>query len=419
MEEFAVREPTGTCSSRSRSGAECCLARLVDITTLAVDAMSTRLTSTRAGGGLRRDHPGAGPDCARVRVGRPLSARRGGADAGFRLRARFAFTPRPRGHGGHAGEPALLAAAYAPRSRSRARRVALDRFPALTPGSTVPARLRPRSRSRPLGNRRARARRDIRCFGATPSAYRNAGSHDPATSSGRRRRSQVPRRPGAPHGPYAPDLRACGYSAWPSRLDGGSASATSRFCRRRSRPEAGLVYERVSEGVRGGAKRAGARSSERLLRDATRRNTRRGAVARSRRYVSCPSDPAACSTGSRGTSVPARGRFPQPPGRRSLLPASPVARVPWIAEVVERSGAYRDGVPPRYVSHAGLPHRDAPRGRSRGPSRDSRCPSDVDLVIYAPPEIDARRHAEAEVDPSARGAHDPEIVRVVGCHRPL
>ena len=92
------------------------VARLVDITTLAVDAIvNAANTELAPGGGVcGAIHRAAGPDlaraCARLR---PCPTGQARLTPGFRLPARFVIhAVGPVWSGGHANEPALLASAY-------------------------------------------------------------------------------------------------------------------------------------------------------------------------------------------------------------------------------------------------------------------------------------------------------------------
>jgi O-acetyl-ADP-ribose deacetylase (regulator of RNase III) len=91
-------------------------ARLVDITTLAVDAIvNAANTELAPGGGVcGAIHRAAGPDLARACAQvRPCPAGEARLTPGFRLPARFVIhAVGPVWHGGHAGEPALLSSAY-------------------------------------------------------------------------------------------------------------------------------------------------------------------------------------------------------------------------------------------------------------------------------------------------------------------
>lgn len=91
-------------------------ARLVDITTLAVDAIvNAANTQLAPGGGVcGAIHRAAGPElaaaCARVA---PCPTGEARITPGFRLPARFVIhAVGPVWHGGNAGEPELLASAY-------------------------------------------------------------------------------------------------------------------------------------------------------------------------------------------------------------------------------------------------------------------------------------------------------------------
>ncbi len=91
-------------------------ARLVDITTLDVDAIVNAANSELAPGGgvCGAIHRAAGPDlaiaCARLR---PCPTGQARLTPGFRLPARFVIhAVGPVWSGGHRGEPGLLASAY-------------------------------------------------------------------------------------------------------------------------------------------------------------------------------------------------------------------------------------------------------------------------------------------------------------------
>jgi O-acetyl-ADP-ribose deacetylase (regulator of RNase III) len=114
-------------------------ARLVDITTLDIDAIvNAANTSLAAGGGVcGAIHRAAGPElaaaCARVA---PCPTGEARLTPGFRLPARFVIhAVGPVWRGGSAGEAALLAAAYR-RSIAIAReqRLAGIAFPAISAG---------------------------------------------------------------------------------------------------------------------------------------------------------------------------------------------------------------------------------------------------------------------------------------------
>jgi O-acetyl-ADP-ribose deacetylase (regulator of RNase III) len=114
-------------------------ARLVDITTLDIDAIvNAANTSLAAGGGVcGAIHRAAGPElaaaCARVA---PCPTGEARLTPGFRLPARFVIhAVGPVWRGGNAGEAALLAAAYR-RSIAIAReqRLAGIAFPAISAG---------------------------------------------------------------------------------------------------------------------------------------------------------------------------------------------------------------------------------------------------------------------------------------------
>ena len=114
-------------------------ARVVDITTLAVDAIVNAANTdlTQGGGVCGAIHRAAGPDlalaCALVR---PCPTGQARLTPGFRLPARFVIhAVGPVWRGGAAGEPELLAAAYRA-SLALARTEALERiaFPAISTG---------------------------------------------------------------------------------------------------------------------------------------------------------------------------------------------------------------------------------------------------------------------------------------------
>jgi len=114
-------------------------ARMVDITTLAVDAIVNAANGdlTPGGGVCGAIHRAAGPDlaraCARVR---PCPTGQARLTPGFRLPARFVIhAVGPVWRGGAAGEPELLAAAYRA-SLALARTEALESiaFPAISTG---------------------------------------------------------------------------------------------------------------------------------------------------------------------------------------------------------------------------------------------------------------------------------------------
>jgi O-acetyl-ADP-ribose deacetylase (regulator of RNase III) len=114
-------------------------ARLVDITTLAVDAIVNAANSELAPGGgvCGAIHRAAGPQlaeaCARLRPC-PTGAAR--ITPGFQLPARFVIhAVGPIWHGGEADEPALLASAYrASLDLARENGVAAIAFPAISTG---------------------------------------------------------------------------------------------------------------------------------------------------------------------------------------------------------------------------------------------------------------------------------------------
>jgi O-acetyl-ADP-ribose deacetylase (regulator of RNase III) len=114
-------------------------ARLVDITTLAVDAIvNAANTDLAPGGGVcGAIHRAAGPElavaCARLR---PCPTGQARLTPGFRLSARFVIhAVGPVWHGGNAGEATLLASAYRA-SLVIAREEALESvaFPAISTG---------------------------------------------------------------------------------------------------------------------------------------------------------------------------------------------------------------------------------------------------------------------------------------------
>ena len=115
------------------------VARVVDITTLAVDAIVNAANSELAPGGgvCGAIHRAAGPElataCARLR---PCPTGQARLTPGFRLPARFVIhAVGPVWSGGHAGEPELLASAYRA-SLEIAGREELDSiaFPAISAG---------------------------------------------------------------------------------------------------------------------------------------------------------------------------------------------------------------------------------------------------------------------------------------------
>jgi O-acetyl-ADP-ribose deacetylase (regulator of RNase III) len=114
-------------------------ARLVDITTLAVDAIvNAANTSLAPGGGVcGAIHRAAGPElveaCARAA---PCPTGQARLTPGFGLPARFVIhAVGPVWRGGHAGEAALLAAAYrSSLALARERQLASIAFPAISTG---------------------------------------------------------------------------------------------------------------------------------------------------------------------------------------------------------------------------------------------------------------------------------------------
>jgi O-acetyl-ADP-ribose deacetylase (regulator of RNase III) len=114
-------------------------ARIADITTLDVDAIvNAANTSLAPGGGVcGAIHRAAGPELAQacLRVGGcPTGDAR--ITPGFRLKARFVIhAVGPVWHGGDAGEPAALAAAYrAAMMLAKANGVRSVAFPAISTG---------------------------------------------------------------------------------------------------------------------------------------------------------------------------------------------------------------------------------------------------------------------------------------------
>jgi O-acetyl-ADP-ribose deacetylase (regulator of RNase III) len=91
-------------------------ARLVDITTLAVDAIVNAANSdlARGGGVCGAIHRAAGPELAAAcTLQRPCPTGQARLTPGFRLPARFVIhAVGPVWHGGQSGEPELLASAY-------------------------------------------------------------------------------------------------------------------------------------------------------------------------------------------------------------------------------------------------------------------------------------------------------------------
>ena len=114
-------------------------ARLVDITTLAVDAIvNAANTALAPGGGVcGAIHRAAGPDlqaaCAKVA---PCPTGEARITPGFRLPARFVIhAVGPVWQGGAAGEPELLAAAYrSSMELARERKLQSIAFPAISTG---------------------------------------------------------------------------------------------------------------------------------------------------------------------------------------------------------------------------------------------------------------------------------------------
>ena len=114
-------------------------ARIVDITTLSVDAIvNAANTDLAPGGGVcGAIHRAAGPElaaaCARVA---PCPTGEARVTPGFLLQARFVIhAVGPVWHGGSHGEPELLASAYrASLALARSRSLASIAFPALSTG---------------------------------------------------------------------------------------------------------------------------------------------------------------------------------------------------------------------------------------------------------------------------------------------
>lgn len=114
-------------------------ARLVDITTLATDAIVNAANTTLAPGGgvCGAIHRAAGPElaaaCARVA---PCPTGEARLTPGFRLPARFVIhAVGPVWQGGQAGEPELLASTYRHALRiARDRELASIAFPAISTG---------------------------------------------------------------------------------------------------------------------------------------------------------------------------------------------------------------------------------------------------------------------------------------------
>lgn len=114
-------------------------AKLVDITTLALDAVVNAANSDLAPGGgvCGAIHRSAGPELARacLQIGRcPTGEAR--ITPGFRLPARFVIhAVGPVWHGGTSGEPALLASAYRGALRlAKAHELESIAFPAISTG---------------------------------------------------------------------------------------------------------------------------------------------------------------------------------------------------------------------------------------------------------------------------------------------
>ena len=114
-------------------------ARLVDITTLTVDAIVNAANEQLAAGGgvCGAIHRAAGPELARACAPlAPCPTGEARLTPGFRLPARFVIhAVGPVWHGGHAGEPALLASAYrAALDIARAEGLRSIAFPAISTG---------------------------------------------------------------------------------------------------------------------------------------------------------------------------------------------------------------------------------------------------------------------------------------------
>lgn len=114
-------------------------ARLVDITTLAVDAIVNAANEQLAAGGgvCGAIHRAAGPELARACAPlAPCPTGEARLTPGFRLPARFVIhAVGPVWQGGHAGEPALLASAYrASLDVARAEGLRTLAFPAISTG---------------------------------------------------------------------------------------------------------------------------------------------------------------------------------------------------------------------------------------------------------------------------------------------
>ena len=115
------------------------VARLVDITTLAVDAIvNAANTELAPGGGVcGAIHRAAGPELADVCAQlRPCPTGEARLTPGFRLPARFVIhAVGPVWRGGHANEPALLASAYrAVMEIARRNNLRSIAFPAISTG---------------------------------------------------------------------------------------------------------------------------------------------------------------------------------------------------------------------------------------------------------------------------------------------
>jgi O-acetyl-ADP-ribose deacetylase (regulator of RNase III) len=114
-------------------------ARIVDITTLAVDAIvNAANTQLEAGGGVcGAIHRAAGPGLAQAcRAVAPCPTGEARLTPGFKLPARFiVHAVGPVWRGGNAGEPALLAGAYrASMALAEAHRLRSVAFPAISTG---------------------------------------------------------------------------------------------------------------------------------------------------------------------------------------------------------------------------------------------------------------------------------------------
>src|SRR5205085_1459468 len=114
-------------------------ARLVDITTLAVDAIVNAANTTLAPGGgvCGAIHDAAGPELAAACAPlRPCPTGEARITPGFRLPARYVIhAVGPIWHGGEANEPALLASAYrSSLTLARAHGLTSVAFPAISTG---------------------------------------------------------------------------------------------------------------------------------------------------------------------------------------------------------------------------------------------------------------------------------------------